>query len=104
MRLRTIALPSGLESIGDSAFYNCYSLANLSIPASVESIASKAFSGCKGLGYIKFEPSVPPALGGADVFTDVPTDCKILVPEGTLSAYTSAENYPSSSTYTYEEY
>jgi hypothetical protein len=37
-------------------------------------------------------------------FNGIPSDCIIFVPAGSLSAYTSAQNYPSSSTYTYIEY
>lgn len=38
------------------------------------------------------------------VFTNyTPTGCKIYVPTGSLAAYTSTSNYPSSSTYTYIE-
>jgi hypothetical protein len=36
-------------------------------------------------------------------FANIPTDCVIVVPTGTLSAYTSATNYPDSATYTYIE-
>lgn len=34
----------------------------------------------------------------------IDTTCVIRVPQGTLSDYTSAENYPDPSEYTYEEY
>ena len=34
----------------------------------------------------------------------IETSCIIKVPQGTLSDYTSAENYPSPDDYTYEEY
>jgi len=60
------------------------------------------FYGCTGLEEVHFTSQTPPALG-TDVFKDVPTTCKIYVPTGKLSAYTSAANYPSKSTYTYIE-
>ena len=96
-------LPSGITSIGNSAFYNCYALASITIPSGVTDIATKAFQNCYGLGSIHFKGSTPPSVAASDAFTNVPTDCKIYVPTGKLSAYTSASNYPSSSTYTYIE-
>lgn len=39
---------SGLTSIGDSAFYNCYSLANLGVP-NLNSVGAEAFTGCSGI-------------------------------------------------------
>ena len=63
-----------------------------------------AFSGNSALASLKFESTTPPTVANSNAFNNVPTDCKIYVPAGTLSAYTSATNYPSSSTYTYVEY
>ena len=102
--LTSVMIPSGVTSISTSAFRECYSLASITIPGSVTSIGSSAFSSCYGLGYIKFESTTPPAVASSATWTDVPTDCIIYVPRGSLSAYTSATNYPSSSTYTYVEY
>lgn len=102
--LSSITIPNTVTSIGASAFYFCSSLASITIPSSVTSIGSGAFNYCTGLGSIKFEPTTPPTISSSGVFSNVPTDCVIYVPTGTLSAYTSATNYPSSSTYTYVEY
>ena len=101
--LATITLPSRVTTIGANAFYNCYSLAAVTIPSGVTSIGSSAFASCYGLGEIHFKGATPPSVSNANAWTSVPTDCKIYVPSGSLSAYTSAANYPSSSTYTYVE-
>jgi hypothetical protein len=69
----------------------------------VTSIGNYAFHSNYGIGKIVFKNSTPPTVS-SNTFTNVPTDCKIYVPEGSLSAYTSANYYPSSSTYTYVEY
>lgn len=79
--LQSLYIGNGVTSIGSSAFYNCY-----------------------GLGFIKFKPETPPTVANINAWTNMPTDCIIYVPQGTLAAYTSATNYPDPATYTYVEY
>ena len=101
--LASITIPDGVTSIGSSAFSNCSSLASITIPDGVTSISSNTFQNCYGLGEIHFLPTTPPTVSAANAFQNLQTDCKIYVPAGSLAAYTSATNYPSSSTYTYIE-
>ena len=102
--LTSITLPDGVTSIGDSAFNGCLPLTSVTIPDSVTSIGTSAFSNCYGLGFIKFGSSTPPAVSNVSAWANIPTDCIIYVPTGSLTAYTSDSKYPSSSTYTYVEY
>ncbi len=101
--LTSVTIPSGVTSIGINAFQSCYSLTSVTIPDSVTSIDYNAFNGCDSFGAIHFKPTTPPTVSNASAFSGVPTDCIIYVPTGSLSAYTSAANYPSSSTYSYVE-
>ena len=101
--LASITISSGVTSIGSYEFSACYSLASITIPSGVTSIAAQVFYNCCGLGAIHFKSSTPPTVANSNAFTGVPNDCIIYVPAGTLSDYTSASNYPSSSTYTYVE-
>jgi hypothetical protein len=101
--LASITLPSGVKRINSSAFYNCRSLTSITLPSGVTMIFDRVFYGCASFGEIHFKSSTPPAVSFSNAFTGIPTDCIIYVPTGELTAYTSASNYPSSSTYTYRE-
>ena len=48
-KLKSIAIPEGVKSIGNEAFMNCYSLKSIDIPDSVEEIGEGAFSRCRSL-------------------------------------------------------
>lgn len=101
--LRRICLPTEMTSIGNSSFSADNAISNITIPHNVISIGSLAYQNCYGLGEIHFKPSAPPTVADSNAWTNLPTDCKIYVPTGKLSAYTGATNYPDSSTYTYVE-
>lgn len=103
INLKNIIIPDTVTSIGSSAFQGCKALKNIIIPANVTTIGNSAFSNCISLKYIEFLSVTPPTVSGSSTFQNLPTDCIIYVPTGTLNAYTSASNYPSSATYTYIE-
>ena len=101
--LSSVVIPNNVTNICLNAFTNCQSLSSVAIPSNVISIGEVAFLGCIGLGEIHFLSTVPPVITASNAFAGLPTDCKIYVPTGSLAAYTTATNYPSSDTYTYRE-
>ena len=101
--LSSITIPDGVTSIDGQAFSDCRSLSSITIPGDVTSIGGYAFQNCYGVAHLYFLPTTPPSVSNSNAFSKIPTDCVIHVPVGSLSVYTSAKNYPSSSTYTYVE-
>lgn len=82
---------------------NCYSLQEFDVPATTTTIFQNAFYRCYSMKRLRFLPTTPPTVSNANAFTDLPTDCIIEIPAGSLETYTTATNYPSADTYTYVE-
>ena len=91
--LVSVVIPDGVTSIGVYAFYNCYSLASVVIPDGVTSIGSRAFHNCKSVKEYHFLSPTPPSLSNTNAFSDIPSDCIIYVPVGSLQAYQTATNW-----------
>ena len=91
--LTELTLPNSLESIGDGAFRGCSELTELILPDSVTSIGNGAFGGCSGLVKITSLAKIPPVCD-PEVFDGVnKTNCELIVPEGSVAAYTRAEDW-----------
>lgn len=124
--LRLITIPSGVTSFGGGSFNSCYSISSIIIPEGVTAIPDNGLMGLYGLGLLiisstvssigtyafryayglrkmRFESVTPPTIANKNAVAQIPTDCIISVPVGSLTAYTTATNYPSSATYTYIE-
>ena len=101
--LTSVDLPNTVTTLDSSCFRYCSSLEEITIPSSVTSMGSYALGNCTGMEKIRFERATPPTAS-SNAFYNLPTTCVIEVPCDSLSLYTSASNYPSSSTYTYVPY
>ena len=71
----SITLPSGVTSIGTSAFYDCSALMKLTVLA-----------------------STPPTLN-SNSLSNVPATCSIRVPAGSVAAYKAAPNWSDRAAY-----
>ena len=87
--LTSVTIGNSVTSIGGYAFYNCSGLTSVTIGNSVTYIGYEAFYNCSGLTSIVSKATVPPELDG-EVFTN-PNSCNVIVPCGSLEAYTSSQ-------------
>jgi len=99
-QLSNVTLPSSLTTLNQYAFNNCMRIAYLAIPSTVTSISDYALGTMSCLQKLRFNGNTPPTLT-SNAIANLQTTCVISVPTGKKSTYTSASNYPSSSTYTY---
>ncbi|MCI6645489.1 MAG: leucine-rich repeat domain-containing protein [Bacteroidales bacterium] len=87
--LTSVTIPNSVTSIGEGAFFECSGLTSVTIPNSVTSIGEDAFSYCSGLTSIVSKANVPPELDA--VVFPIPNSCNVIVPCGSLEAYTSSQ-------------
>lgn len=76
--LREIALPDGVRSIGEYAFYNCTALARAVLGSGAARIGNGAFMNCASLGEIAVSasPDTPTCLPG--VLADLQREVRVL--------------------------
>ena len=91
------------SGIGSAAFAYAPNLRIITFSNNVTYFEDQCFKEAYALRQITFEGNTPPTAT-SDTFEGLSVNCIIRVPQGTLSTYTSAENYPDPSVYTYEEY
>ena len=92
--LASITIPDGVTSISNFAFQNCYSLAIITIPNGVTSIGNYAFWNCFGIRYYDFSACTAiPALSNNNAFSNIPSDCQMLIPSALYNRWKSATNW-----------
>ena len=113
--LASITIPAGVTAIGSSAFYGCSGLSSITIPAGVTAIEYYTFNGCSGLTSVNIPNSVTyistSAFSGcigltsiiseienpfnitSNVFMEVHSDARLIVPKGTKAKYQATEGW-----------
>jgi BspA type Leucine rich repeat region (6 copies) len=78
--LTSVVIPSGVTTIGDSAFSGCTALTSVTIPSTVTTIGSEAFFGCSVLSSV----SLPSGLTtlGTSAFYGCPALASVTIPQG----------------------
>ena len=98
--IQRIEIGNGVTSIGNTAFYDCYSLASIVIPDSVTSIGNNAFSNCYGVRYYDFtKHSAVPTLSSTNAFNGIAADCEIRVPAALYDEWIAATNWATYASY-----
>ncbi len=87
--LQSFTIGSDISEIGSYAFSHCASVTEMTIPSSVTNIGNSAFDSCSNLATVTFESATPPTFGD-HVFTNCPSDIRIVVPAGAEEAYVGA--------------
>ena len=87
--LESFTVGSDITEIGSYAFSRCAALTEITIPSSVTKINNSAFDSCSNLKNVTFETATSPAFG-EHVFTNCPSDIRIVVPAGAEEAYVGA--------------
>ena len=81
--LASITIPNGVTNIGNSAFYSCYSLASITIPNGVTNIVDSAFDSCYSLASITIPNGVTNIVDSA--FYNCRSLASITIPNGITS-------------------
>ena len=98
--LASVTIPTGVTSISNSAFSNCFSLASVTIPTGVTSIGDSAFGGCLGMRYYDFSAFASvPTLSNTNAFSQIPSDCQMLIPSALYDEWSTATNWATYASY-----
>ena len=95
-KLTSIALPEGIEEIGNWMFNNCSSLESVTIPKSIKEMNSYAFASCDALksvyisdleAWLKivFQDNGNPLSNGADLYLNGEKVTELIIPAGVTS-------------------
>ena len=91
--LTNITIPSGVTSIENNAFSNCRSLTSITIPNSVTSIGSYAFAYCYSLKKVLIEGDTVKTLSNSNAFTGVLNSTLFFVKDELVESYKDATNW-----------
>ena len=93
-RLTSTTIPNSITSISRGLFYECSGLTSVTIQNSVTSIEGISFAYCTSLVEIINYQDIPPFyIGPNPSFFNVPIDCILYVPAGSVEMYRTADEW-----------
>lgn len=93
-----VILPNSITNIPNYVFQYCRSLVNVVIPSGVTSVGNEAFRDCTSLQYCDFSECLQiPTLANKNTFQNIPSDCKIIVPDALYEDWIVATNWSDTS-------
>lgn len=91
--LKDVNVSEGVTTIGDWAFSGCSSLDYFACGSKVANIGKEAFSDCTAMTKLISRAATPPVCG-AQALDDINKwNCKLQVPEASISAYQAADQW-----------
>ena len=92
-KLYYVHIGNGAKSIGDYAFSGCSSIDYFSFGFQVQTIGAEAFSDCVAMTRLYSYCHQPPTCGASALADIDKWSCTLTIPNGTLSAYTKADQW-----------
>lgn len=86
----TYDVPSGVTTIGYSAFWGNSALMSITLPAKLTTIENSAFEDCSGLKSIIVKSKNPPAVDGSSFNGIKLSEVTLYIPKGSRAAYATA--------------
>lgn len=88
-KIKSISIPEGVKSIGNYAFESCSDLSKVELPSTIKEIGNYAFAYLEKLDSIIIHNTTPIQNMSYNVFYETDQSCKLLVPFGMKSDYSS---------------
>ena len=93
VNLKNVRIGNGVTTIGNWAFSGCSSLDFFYSGQKVKNIGKEAFSDCTALTHLESRAGTPPTCGSQALDDINKWTCKLIVPQGYLEAYQSADQW-----------
>ena len=91
--LKNVSIGDGVTTIGNWAFSGCSSLDNFAFGFSMKTIGKEAFSDCTAMTNLYSSALIPPVCGLQALDDINKWNCKLHIPNGTISAYQQADQW-----------
>lgn len=91
--LSSLIIPKNIPSISAFSFYGCVSLVSVKMPK-ISTIERSLFDECTSMAFYDFSTfEAVPTLSNTSAFSNIPSDCKIIVPDALYDTWIAATNW-----------